>query len=73
MRIIVDLERCTGHGFCEGLAEDVFEVHADGVAHLLDESPGEDRREIVEEAVALCPTRALSIQEALSGQAQRDG
>ncbi len=63
MKINVDLNRCTGHGFCEGLAEDIFEVGQDGVAHLLDETPGEDRRDVVEEAVAMCPTKALSLHE----------
>lgn len=63
MKISVDLNRCTGHGFCENLAEDLFEVRSDGVTHLLDETPGEERRTVVEEAVATCPTRALRISE----------
>ena len=32
MRIIVDTDRCTGHGICESLASDVFEVGSDGIA-----------------------------------------
>ena len=30
MRIEVDLGKCTGHGICESIAEDVFEVSDDG-------------------------------------------
>ena len=63
MKITVDLTRCTGHGFCEGIAEDIFEVRADGVANLLQPTPSEDRRHDVEEAVTLCPTRALTMSD----------
>ncbi len=63
MKITVDLTRCTGHGFCEGIAEDIFEVRRDGVANLLQPEPSEDRRAEVEEAVMLCPTRALSVTD----------
>jgi ferredoxin len=63
MKISVDYTRCTGHGVCESLAEDIFEVRQDGVTHLLNESPDEDRREVVEEAVSNCPTQALSLSE----------
>ena len=30
MRIEVELDKCTGHGICESIAEDVFEVQDDG-------------------------------------------
>ncbi len=63
MKITVDLTRCTGHGFCEGIAEDIFEVRPDGVAYLLQPTPSEDRRDEVEEAVTLCPTRALTLSD----------
>jgi ferredoxin len=63
MEIDVDTGRCTGHGICEGLAEDVFEVGDDGVVHLLQQSPPEDRRDEVQQAVDQCPTQALSLQE----------
>ena len=63
MKITVDLTRCTGHGFCEGIAEDIFEVRPDGVAHLLQPTPSKERREEVEEAVTLCPTQALTLSD----------
>jgi len=26
MRVEVDLDKCTGHGICESIADDIFEV-----------------------------------------------
>ncbi len=62
MKISIDLNRCAGHGICEGIAEDIFEVVDEGHARLLEESPGEDRRAEVDQAISECPTRALSVE-----------
>lgn len=62
MKIHIDEDRCTGHGVCEGLAEDIFEVGDDGLAHVL-QNPSEDRREVVEQTVQQCPTLAISLAE----------
>lgn len=63
MKVLVDETRCTGHGLCEIEAEDVFEVGADGVVHLLMTDPDESRRDAVEAAVEACPTRSLSVED----------
>jgi ferredoxin len=63
MKMHVDLDKCTGNGLCEAVAEDVFEVGEDGLAHLFIEEPPEDRREDMEEAVEQCPTNAISIED----------
>jgi ferredoxin len=63
MRIVLDETRCCSLGMCEGVAPDVFEVGDDGALHLLDPTPGMDRRAQMEQAVAACPTGALSIQD----------
>jgi len=60
VKVHIDYNRCTGHGFCEGIAEDVFEVGQDGWARLLLDEVGDDRADEVEQAVADCPTRAIS-------------
>ena len=60
MKIYIDPERCTGHGVCENLAEDLFEVRHDGRGHVLEPSVPHDRLDIVRAAVEQCPTRALS-------------
>jgi ferredoxin len=60
MRINVDTDRCTGHGVCESIADDIFEVGDDGLVHLLIDDIAEARRPEVESAIAECPTQALS-------------
>jgi sterol 14-demethylase len=63
VRIVVDRDLCQGHGVCESEAPDVFSVSKKGVLTVVDESPGEERRAMIEQAVAFCPTKALSIEE----------
>ena len=62
MKIVVDTDRCTGHGICESLASDIFEVGDDGMVHLQIEAVPDERRATIESAVAECPTQALSIE-----------
>jgi ferredoxin len=59
----IDPEKCTGIGACEAIAEDVFEVGDDSLAHVLMDDVPEDRRDEMEEAVEGCPTEAISIQD----------
>lgn len=61
MRINVDTDRCTGHGVCESIADDIFEVGDDGIVHLLIEDIPDSRRDEIDEAVVECPTQALSV------------
>ncbi|MGY1592748.1 ferredoxin [Geodermatophilus sp. SYSU D00965] len=63
MRVVVDLERCVGSGTCELLAPEVFEVGDDGVVTLLRPEPGADQLAAVRDAVAQCPTQALSLAD----------
>jgi ferredoxin len=55
-------DSCTGHGVCESIAEDIFEVGDDGIVHLLVDDIAEARRAQIEAAVAECPTQSLSIE-----------
>ena len=48
MRIVVDRDLCQGHGVCESEAPDLFSVSKKGVLTVVDESPGEERRAMVE-------------------------
>lgn len=63
MRIHIDPDRCTGHGVCEAIAEDIFEVGDDGLVRLLQDPPPEKRREDIDQAVQQCPTLALRLEE----------
>jgi ferredoxin len=63
MRIKVDRDLCQGHGVCESEAAAVFSVSKKGDLTVLDESPPEELRAQVEQAVRFCPTHALRIEE----------
>jgi sterol 14-demethylase len=63
VRIVVDRGLCQGHGVCESEADAVFSVSKQGELTVLDETPPDDLRPLVEQAVKFCPTHALSIQE----------
>lgn len=62
MKIHTDTARCTGHGVCESLLPETFEVGDDGVVHVLTDNPSEDIRADLEEAVLECPTQALRLE-----------
>jgi len=63
MRIVLDESKCSSLGMCESVAPEVFEVGDDGALTVLNPSPPEDQRALMEEAVAACPTAALSIED----------
>lgn len=61
MRVEVDLTKCAGHGICESIAQDVFEVQDAGTVLVhLSERP-ESGRERMNQAVTQCPTAALRL------------
>lgn len=62
MRIIVDRTKCQGHGMCEAMEPDFFEVGEDGTLRILDDSPAEERVVDVEAAINSCPALALTLQ-----------
>jgi ferredoxin len=62
MRVRVDLDRCQGHGLCEDVAPEVFEVRLDSRSHLVvpgGEVPSDSER-AVDDAIAMCPEGALA-------------
>ncbi|MFN8032713.1 MAG: ferredoxin [Mycobacterium sp.] len=63
MRIDVDLAKCTGHGICETVAPDVFEVTDDGRVHIHGNDRPESDRERMQQAVTQCPAAALTLTE----------
>lgn len=62
MRIIADRDTCDGHGMCEAMAHEYFEIDDDGLVRVLDETPAEGDHELVESAVASCPASALRLE-----------
>ncbi|CKH64234.1 ferredoxin [Mycolicibacterium smegmatis] len=63
MRVEVDLARCTGHGICETIAEDVFEVQDDGTVLIHGNERPEHDRDRMRQAVVQCPAAALRIED----------
>lgn len=63
MRIVLDESRCSSLGICESVAPNFFEIGDDGALNLLNPTPPEEVRALMEEAVASCPTLALSIED----------
>lgn len=62
MRVVLDEPKCVAAGQCVVAAPEVFDQRdEDGVAVVLDETPGEELLEGVREAVAICPAAALSL------------
>ena len=63
MRIDVDLNKCTGHGICETIAEDVFEVSDDGRVRIHGNRRPESDRARMQQAVTQCPAAALTLAD----------
>jgi ferredoxin len=61
MKIEVDLGVCTGHGICESIAEDVFEVQDDGSVMIRNPERPTDDRDRMRQAITQCPTAALRL------------
>ncbi len=62
MRIVLDEGKCSSLGMCESVAPAFFEVGDDGALVILQSEAGQEERALLEEAVAACPTGALSLE-----------
>lgn len=63
-KVVVDFDLCESNAICMGIAPEVFEVRDDDFLYVLQEEPGAELREKVEEAVRRCPKQAISIADA---------
>ena len=63
MRIVVDYDLCESNAVCMSILPEVFEVRDDDFLYVLDETPPEELRGEVEEAVARCPKQAIAIED----------
>jgi ferredoxin len=63
MKVGVDLAKCTGHGICESIAEEVFEVQDDGTVLIHDAERPESDRDRMKQAVTQCPAAALKLSD----------
>ena len=62
MRITLEVDKCIGSGSCEMLAPEVFEVGEDGLAELLDATPGSEMESKCRSAEESCPTQAITVE-----------
>lgn len=63
MKVVVNSDRCVGHGICESIAPDLFVVGDDAISRpLIGELPA-DRLEAAVAAVEACPSQALRVSE----------
>ncbi|MCU7727463.1 (4Fe-4S)-binding protein [Actinoplanes sp. KI2] len=63
MRIKADRDVCIGAGQCVLTEPAVFEQDDDGIVVLLTDQPDDQVAEAVRDAVDLCPSHALSIDQ----------
>jgi ferredoxin len=63
MRLEVDVDKCTGHGICESIAEDVFEVQYDGMLVIDHDKAATSDRDRLQQAVIQCPVAALRLAD----------
>jgi ferredoxin len=61
MRVEVDHTKCTGHGICESIAEEIFEVQDDGSVTIHGGDRPESDRDRMRAAVTQCPAAALRL------------
>jgi ferredoxin len=60
-RVEVDFDLCESNARCMDAAPEVFEVRDDDFLYILDETPAEELRGKVEEAVKRCPKAAITL------------
>jgi ferredoxin len=62
MRVAIDVERCTGHGRCYGLAPDLFVDDDEGNGQVVgDGTVPPEQEDLARKAVANCPERAITL------------
>lgn len=62
IKVQVDMNVCGSNGLCVGVAPDLFELDDDDILRWQAEAD-ESRRGALEEAVTLCPTQAISLED----------
>ena len=60
-RVVVDFDRCESNALCMAAAPEVFEVRDDDFLYILDETPSDELRPKVDEAVRRCPKAAITV------------
>jgi len=64
MKVVVDYDRCEGHGKCEMAAPKVFKLGDDDLSVVLVDDVPDNMHDDVEHAIRLCPRQAIDWEEA---------
>jgi ferredoxin len=59
MKVVIDDDRCGGHGVCVGLCPEVFTLTDHGYAEATDGEIPAEYDGAVREAIAACPEHAI--------------
>jgi ferredoxin len=64
MKVTIDQDKCVASGQCVLAAADVFDQRdEDGIVVLLTPTPPAQRADDVRRAAALCPARAITVEQ----------
>ncbi len=63
VRVVVDYDLCESNAVCMQVLPEVFEVRDDDFLYVLDETPPDELRPRLEQAVQRCPKQAISIAD----------
>lgn len=63
MKIVIDRERCTGHGRCYVLAPALFEADEDGFGQLTMTTVEASHHAAARLAMLNCPEQAITIED----------
>ena len=63
MRIVLDTERCTGHGRCYSLAPDLFDCDDRGYGVVVEPGVPTGSEDRARTAESNCPERAISLED----------
>jgi ferredoxin len=60
--IVVDWDECEANAVCEGILPEIFQVDDNDMLNVLNEHPPAELLDKVQEAVDMCPKRALFLK-----------
>ncbi|EME22621.1 ferredoxin [Rhodococcus triatomae] len=63
MRIIADLDRCEGHGLCEEVAPDMYELDENAMVVIVHPDVPESLERPAEAGARVCPVAALKVMK----------
>jgi len=55
----VDPGKCVGDGICTVICPETFEMGEDGLAYVVNDNPGQEHEQHIEDAIKACPSEAI--------------